>query len=169
MADLKGLSLRAVQSLAIDSPEFSRLMRAMIDRIAVLPYRLFDSEALVLRAHFKLGLASQLAPSLRTPSVVSATEAELVVDLFEPPQRVRHRSEIIGMRAQGISEGEVACRLGITRTAAQRAAKLHRQMQELGIDDPYRPILEPPPDCPKLRRHRHPRYRFEPLEGFGQG
>jgi hypothetical protein len=39
-------------------------------------------------------------------------------------------------------------------------------MKELGVFDPYQLLLGPPEDYPKLRRHRHPRDRFEPV--FGQ-
>jgi hypothetical protein len=41
-------------------------------------------------------------------------------------------------------------------------------MDELGITDAYVPVLQPPEDCPKLRRHKHPDYRFEPLPGAGE-
>ena len=65
--------------------------------------------------------------------------------------------------ALGMTENEAAHQLGVTKTAAQRAAALDRQMRDLGLDDPYVPVLEPPDDLPKLRRHRHSRYRFEPF------
>ena len=36
-------------------------------------------------------------------------------------------------------------------------------MQQQGLTDPYVLQLQPPVDHPKLRRHLHPRYHFEPL------
>jgi hypothetical protein len=39
-------------------------------------------------------------------------------------------------------------------------------MRELGLVSPYVPVAEPPADYPKLRRHRNPKYRFAPVEGY---
>ncbi len=69
----------------------------------------------------------------------------------------------MALRAAGMTQRQVAAHLGLTLPAVQRAINLDRKMKELGISDPYIPVLEPPADCKKLRRHRHPRYRFEPL------
>ena len=55
----------------------------------------------------------------------------------------------------------------VTVTAAQHASALQRLMDDLGITDPYIPVWEPPEDGLKLRRHRHPRYKFEPLDDAG--
>jgi hypothetical protein len=71
---------------------------------------------------------------------------------------------VLALRAQGLTERAVAKELGITVTAAQRAAALDRMMKALGLTDPYVAIIEPPADYGKLRRHRHPRYRFEPQQ-----
>ena len=38
----------------------------------------------------------------------------------------------------------------------------------IGLTDPYVAVTEPPDDYAKLRRHKHKRYRFEPLEGAGE-
>ena len=35
-----------------------------------------------------------------------------------------------------------------------------------GLDSPYVLVTEGPDDVGKLRRHLHPRYRFEPLDGY---
>ena len=40
---------------------------------------------------------------------------------------------------------------------------LARRMEELRIEDPYQLLTGPPEDYNRLRRYRHPRYRFEPL------
>jgi hypothetical protein len=39
-------------------------------------------------------------------------------------------------------------------------------MLDLGLDDPYVMVTGPPDDIKKFRRHRNPRYRFTPLEGY---
>ena len=67
-----------------------------------------------------------------------------------------------------MTEREIAHKLGITKTAVQRAAALQRKMDELGLTDPYIPVTEPPEDLTKMRRHKHKRYRFEPLPDAGE-
>jgi hypothetical protein len=37
-------------------------------------------------------------------------------------------------------------------------------MKELGITDPYIQLNEPPPENSKIKRHKHPRYKFNPIE-----
>ena len=69
----------------------------------------------------------------------------------------------MSLQAEGLTRRQIAELLGLTLPAVQRAINLDRKMKELGITDPYVPVLEPPADCKKLRRYRHPRYRFEPL------
>jgi site-specific DNA recombinase len=44
---------------------------------------------------------------------------------------------------------------------------LQRKMEAIGLTDPYVKVAEPPDDCPRLRRHKHGRYRFDPLPGTG--
>jgi hypothetical protein len=87
----------------------------------------------------------------------------LTVDLFDHPQRAAYREQIMLLRAEGMAERKIAKKLGLTITATQSAAALDRAMKKQGLTDPYVGVTEPPPDCTKLRRHRHKRYRFEPL------
>ena len=79
-----------------------------------------------------------------------------------------YRRQVVCLRKSGHSPRDVAKQLVITLTALHRAAKLQRQMDELGITDPYQPVTVPPADCTKLRRHLHPRYRFKPRDDSGQ-
>jgi hypothetical protein len=41
-------------------------------------------------------------------------------------------------------------------------------MDELGTTDAYVPVVQPPADLRKLRRHKADGYRFEPLPGAGK-
>jgi hypothetical protein len=86
------------------------------------------------------------------------------VDLFDPPQREAYRLRVLESTARGLKQREIAGELGITQPAVQDAMALARCMEELGIDDPYVPLAEPPDDYNRLRMHLHPRYRFEPLD-----
>ena len=156
---LKQLVRDAVSRQADDPHEFARLMRRLIPRIVVYPYRLCDGGKVVLRARFTIelmGLASPTGPGRRN----TLLQRELTVDLFDPPQRVSFRQKVLELRATQ-TEREAAKELCITHTAAQRAAALDRMMAELGLTDPYVALLEPPQGPGKLCRHKHPRYRFE--------
>jgi len=163
MAEIKRLARESLGDMATDSPEFGRLMARLIPNLEVRPYRLIDGGAIVLRAHLTLHLASLADFPVGSPASDGILRRTLVVDLFDPPQRVEFRERVVALRAAGHSEREVARQLALTVTAAQRAAALDRMMRIESLDDPYRPVTEAPIDCTKFRRHRHPRYKFEPL------
>jgi site-specific DNA recombinase len=73
-------------------------------------------------------------------------------------------TQIMLLRAEGMTERKIAKKLGLTITATQRAAALDRIMKTQELTDPYIEVTDPPSDCTRLRRHRHKRYRFEPLK-----
>jgi DNA invertase Pin-like site-specific DNA recombinase len=156
-------------SFTPQSPEIGRLMQKLLPDLRVYPYRLCDGGAVVLRAHATLHLACLTLKASPLGGSAGVLQREIVVDLFDPPQREMYRERVVVLRAEGLSERQVAKQLGITVTAAQRAAALDRQMNQLGITDPYLAVAEPPTDYGKLRRHRHSRYRFEPSHGGASG
>jgi site-specific DNA recombinase len=164
---LKALARQELRGLAIESYEFAGLMQRLVTELYVVPYRLCDGKDLVLRATFRLQLAN-LLPDKRVQEVLRGPlERVLTVDLFKPPQRVEYRERVMALRHE-ITERAVARELGITVTAAQRAAVLDRLMKQLNLADPYLRLVEPPMDYPKMRRHLHSRYHFEPLPGHPQ-
>lgn len=165
---LKQYAENSLMSLAVDSFEFARAMRQLTPRIVVFPYRLCDGGGLALRAKLRLRLANLIPNAPTAAALDHPLERLITVDLFDPPQRAAYREQVINLRAAGLTEKEAATQLGITGTAAQYAAALHRKMTEQGLHDPYVPVTEPPPDVSKLRRHLHPRYRFQPLPDAGQ-
>jgi hypothetical protein len=146
-----------VAELALDSQEFADQMRNIIERIVVFPVQLCDGGNPVLRARFTVNLANFLPASCRVPSLVATLQREIVVDLFKMPQRAAYREQIMSGRVQGITERAIASRLGLTITAVQRAASLHRLMKEIGITDPYVPLTAPIESNKRYRRHRHAR------------
>jgi site-specific DNA recombinase len=162
--EIKREARESIVSLPSDSPEFGRLMHRLIPRFQVYPYQLCDGGAVVLRAKLTLDLTTLAKLDGLREEVKEVLRRELTVDLFDPPQRVRFREQVVAMREAGMTEVRVAQSLGITITAAQRAATLHRIMQFQNLSDPYVAVTAPPADCTKLRRHLHPRYRFEPLD-----
>jgi site-specific DNA recombinase len=160
------------RSASSDDFEFSRLMQRLIPKIVVFPMRLCDGGRVVLRAKFRLKLA-RLLPDIRHSEVLDEPlEKILTVDLFDPPQREQIRTmvalELTKPKQQRLNQRQLAKSLGVTQPAVQCAAALQRKMDVLGITDPYLSVSEPPDDDSKLRRHRHPRYKFSPLPDAGE-
>jgi hypothetical protein len=153
-------------ALALDSPEFGELLRQLVPRFHVYLVRLCDGGHLLPRANLTLNLKS-LAPDTKYVSGMDALlRRELTLDLFErPPQRERIRVEAVRLVARGLDQRTIVKHLSekATITAVQRALALDRRMQNLGLSTPYLIIQGPPTDYPKLRRHKNPKYRFEPL------
>ncbi len=88
--------------------------------------------------------------------------AQVIVDLFNLPQRAAFRERVVTPCAAGKKEHDIAAELGITKTAVQAMA-LQRLMNKLGVMDAYQAVLELPPEIKKLKRQKHLDYRFEPL------
>ena len=165
---VKELARQSVMGLAVGSPEFARQMRKMIPRIIVFPVRLCDDGAIVMRGTFRVQLSNLLPEQTSQEVLRQPLEKVLTVDLFDPPQRELFRTRVVEARAKGMTERAVAAELGITVTAAQKAAVLQRKMDELGITDPYVRVTAPPEDSRKMRRNHYPGYRFDPLPGAGE-
>ena len=165
MTEIKALAAKAFEELAVTSQEFARQLRRLIPRIVVYPYRLCDGGHPVLRAHLTISLVPLLPPAPGSEQLAAALSRSLVVDLFEPPQREAYRLPVRELTANGLTQHEIAYELDITQTAVQRAVALCCRMEEYGLSDPYLPLPAPPDDYERLRRHKHLRYRFEPLDG----
>lgn len=162
MSELKERALAALQELSQESIDFGQLMRKLIPRMFVVPHRLCDGGKVVHRLRLTLNLVPFLESNNVPDEAAKLLIHELSIDLFDPPQRVRFRKQIIEMRRK-MTEAQVAKELGITVTAAQHAAQLHRLMEEKGLIDPYIELTDPPEDDCKLKRHLHPAYRFSKL------
>jgi site-specific DNA recombinase len=166
IARIRALAAEAFEGLASGSPEAGRLARRLIPRLEARPYRLCDGGSIVLRAHLTLDLAPLVPDARALEGRTGILRRELVVDLFDMPQRAAYRERVATLRSQGRTEREAAAELGLTVAAAQQASALGRLMESLGISHPYVPVAEPPEDQARMRRHKHPRYRFEPLTGY---
>lgn len=162
LTELRQLALKSFEALPRESHEFAKAMKKLIATIVVYPYRLIDGGPLVLRAKFGVALTA-LAPKLRSlPIDMSVFRRDVTVNLYEEPQRVTHREDVVKLIGQGIYQREAGQAVGITQPAVQKALKLHKLMVEAKISDPYLAVTEPPDDYQKLRRHKHPRYQFQP-------
>jgi len=169
-AQLRQLLEEQFRSLATDSPEFGALMRQLVPEFHIYLARLCDGGHPLARAKVRLDLAGSVPDLNLVPGLRDLLTGELTLDLFEPPQRERIREEAVRLTAQGLNQREIAEQLREkpTQTAMQRALVLQRKMCERGLDMPFVPMMEPPQDYPKLRRHLNRKYKFEPLEGYCQ-
>ena len=156
--------------LAIDSPEFGDLMRQLVPNFYVYLVRLVDGGHPLPRAKVKLTLAGIVPDAQAVPGLGELLTRELTLDLFErPPQRERIRAEAVRLAADGVFQRDIATRLADERPkqpVVQKALALDRKMREMGLETPYVLVTEPPEDYPKLRRHRNPKYRFQPRDGY---
>ena len=168
--EIKAAARKCFVELARSSPEFARLMKLLIPRIIVYPYRLCDGGKIVLRARFTLHLAGLVPGGQHVEGLDAILSREMCVDLFDPPQREQYRQQIVMMMAATPDKPfwQIGEELGITDTAVQRSVALDRKMRSLGLTDPYVPVTEPPEDCGRLRRHKRAKYRFEPLVNFSE-
>ncbi len=146
--------------------EAAAAIRKLIPKFTVFPVRLCDGGHIYQRAKFTLNLSPLL--QVDNALVVQSLKRELVVDLFDVPQREAFREQVIVLNAARLKQRDIGKELGITQPAVQNALALQRKMDELGIVDPYVRVMSPPEDYKKLRMHKHPRYRFTPLDGFPQ-
>jgi hypothetical protein len=163
MDEIKRLALESLETLATDTPEFGRLMHQLVPVLEAYPYRLCDGGSIVLKAKLTLNLLPLLPEPVRIEELGPVLRRHLIVPLFEPPQREAFRKQVVALRGDGLTERQVAAKLGITVTAAQRAAALQRLMEHHGLMEAYVPVTEAPADT-KQRRHLNARYCFERLE-----
>lgn len=134
-----------------------RLLKRMIPQIVIRPYQLIDGGRIFLRAEFTLDLAAGWKVDVHD---TEGLKRHLVVDLFEPVQREAVRADVVRLRQEGLTEAAIAKQLGVTVTAAQRAAALQRLMDKLSVHSAYRELMAPPEQS-RLRRHLHNRFRQE--------
>ena len=163
MAEIKIKVAEAFANIARTSPEFNRLMHVLVPKLEVVPYLLCGKGEPVARLHFTLEAASLYADFDGLANLGGPLRKELIVDLFDPPQRVAYREEVMRLRAAGFTKMEIVERTGITHTAVQAAVSFDASLKKAGLTDPYLQINEPPDHFHKMRRHLHPRYRFNPL------
>lgn len=171
VAGLRGLFEDSVRDLAADSPEFGRVLRAVVPEFRVYLVRLCDGGHLLPRARATLSLAGVAPDARRAPGVTAFLTRTVTLDLFDPPQRERIRADAIRLTAGGYDQRQVAAQLlePATQAAVSQALALDRRVRELGLASPYVFVAAPPADYPKPRRHRNAKYRFEPLPDHESG
>ena len=167
-AELRHLFEEQFRDLAADSPEFGRLLRPVVPAFRVYLVRVCDGGHLLPRARATLSLAGVVPDARRAPALAALLTRTVTLDLFAPPQRERIRAAAVRLAAAGLDQREIARRLPepATQAGVSQAIVLDRRMRSLGLETPYVPVGDPPPDYPKLRRHHNSKYRFESLPGY---
>lgn len=96
-------------------------MRELIPEIHVYPYRLIDGGLPVWRAKFMLNLMRFLPASSRLPGPAAAFQLELIVDLFDKPQREQIRDAVVaGMQLSGMTYKALALQSGALLSVVRR-------------------------------------------------
>jgi hypothetical protein len=165
---LKGLARKVLDRLASGDPDVGNQLRMLLPEVLIFPVRPVGGGRTVARARVVLDLVA-LLDGPAAAAVGRVLRQVIWVDLFDPPQRIKHRTEIVALRAAGKTERQVAAALALPQPTVQRAMALTRLMAEHGLTAPYEFLTAPPEDDKKMRRHRHKRYRFDPLPGFPAG
>lgn len=165
---MRSLFVEQFHSLAATSYEFGDLFRDIVPEIYVYLVRSCDGGHPMPRAKVTINLGGIVPDTLQVPELSKLLTYERTLSPFEPAQRIRIRLEAARLTGEGLNQRQIAKAIDEKPKlpAVQRAMALHRQMLELGLDDPYQIVYEPPADYSKLRRHKHKRYQFEMLEGY---
>ena len=112
ISQIRALTAEAFENLAKGSPEAGRLARRLIPRLEARPYRLCDGGTPVLRGHLTLDLVPLIPDAQFLEGRTGILRRELVVDLFDMPQRAAYRERVKALRAQGMTQRQVAANWG---------------------------------------------------------
>jgi len=162
LEEIQGVAEEAFTEIAVESIDFSRLVRKLLDDFFVLPYRLADGGAVQPRVTFQVSLGRLLNSNLDLP----ITQRYCQVDLMKQPKRLRYLNDVVKLEGEGMKHKDIAEKLGIFKSEVGYALKLHRLMTELGIDEPWIPMRSSQQVYECFKRVRNPRFKFEPLPGF---
>ncbi|HUQ69939.1 MAG TPA: hypothetical protein VM165_10470, partial [Planctomycetaceae bacterium] len=163
---LREQAVNAIRAMVMDDQEAGRLLRQLVPDLCIVPYQVCDGSDILPRAEFTLTLVPLLPPALaNTPEAAQVTR-RLVVTLCPVSKALQHHAAVTELKAQGLREHEIGQRLGMAQSAVHRSLRLHRLMTSEGLAEPLVRLTELPARTNRLRRHRHPRFRFEPLAGW---
>lgn len=170
VAEMRELLLEEFVGATLESPEFGTLLQQLVPEFHVYLVRLCDGGHLLPRARVKLDLTGHIEDAQFVPELNETFCKVVTIDLFEkPPQRERIRCDAVNMAAAGMTQRAISRSLkdeSPKLPVVQEALALDRQLREKQMTSPYVVVSEPPSDYRKLRRHRNPKYRFEPLEEY---
>ncbi len=162
VTELQQAAEEVFQDMAPRDPRVCRQLRRLVPQIYLFPYQICDGHGIFLRAKLVLNLAALIPQSGMPEEVEPILYRRISVDLFEVPQRVEFREQVVELHQQGLVTRKIARQLGLTQPAVFNALVLDQRMKELGLTEPYVLLTEPPESFGRCRRHKKSRYRFEP-------
>jgi hypothetical protein len=132
-----------VLALARASYEFGDLMRQVLPVFRVEPVQALDSGQVRPRGRLVFRPEALID---RSASPDQSTVTEVLVDLFDPPEPIRHLEACLQEKRQNPRWGyvRIARSLGIGRMTVKRALAYARLMESAGTDNPYRPLRSRP-------------------------
>ncbi len=170
--DLRGMLREEFTGTAHDSPEFGALLQKVVAGFHVYLVRYCDGGGLLPRAKVTLALDGVVPDLKHVFGGDGLLRRELTIDLFVPPQRERIRPLAAQFAAQGHGPKAIAAMIaefGVEKpssTVVQHALRLEKAMQAQGRSSPYVLTTAPLPEYTRMRRHKHERYCFAPLENY---
>jgi hypothetical protein len=104
-----------------------------------------------------LALDALVPDAANVPGLSALLRRTVTIDLFDPPQRERIRTEAVRLNDGTRTQNQIAALIAEkpTGTAVGDAIRLQRAMNEQGLTSPYVILEEPPANAP-LRRHKTP-------------
>ena len=166
--ELRERFLVALQNLCKEDQETGRLMRQLLPDLQIVPYAICDGSDIVAHAEFTLTLTPLLPAEFQSRPESQIFTRQMVVTLGSISQPVKFHSEAAALQQQGMKQRDIGSQLGLAQSAVEKALRIHRQMVEQGLTEPFIRLTSLPENCHRLRRHKHKRYRFEPLSGYPQ-
>jgi DNA invertase Pin-like site-specific DNA recombinase len=163
MEKLTGYSRQEVEAkldevlieVAQTSHEFADLMRRIFPEFVIQPVQALDSGQIRPRGRlvFRPNGFGDVPGNGRPPDPQSG-DVEVVIDLFDPPDYIRHMRRCLDARAKNnkLSLKKLGQQLNLNYMTVKRAFDYARRMEALGSEDPYRAITT----CPiKAARWKH--------------
>lgn len=149
--DTKSLD-QILDSLAKESFEFADLLRKLFPRFTVCPVQALDTPQVRPVGKFRFD-PSALLPD---PTTVAGSEIELELELFVPPQHIRHVGDCVAATQAGPKQSlrTVAATLGLNYMTVKRALAYARLMEKQGLLKPYRELTQRPSEGSRWRK-RH--------------
>ncbi len=164
--ELRSLVKSKFLDLASDSYEFGHLFPKIVPEVFVYCVRLCSGGPLLPRAKIKIDLTGSFG-GLVADDLREILITEITVDLFDRPSFELHRNDIVELHREGNSKKVIGSKVGdLSLRMINKALDLQEVVKSQELSDPYILQLEPPQDLPKQRRHLHPRFEFEMLDGY---
>ena len=166
--ELRSLLEQQLEQAEKDDGELVEWLCRLTPEFSVYLVRSIDGGHLLPRAKVRLHLGATLPGIQEIPDISRLLTREITLDLFKPAQRLRILPDAVRLASSGLSHKQIAQQLTerATGTAVGRALALAKKMEGQGLTDPLLVVESPPDDYRKLRRHKNPKYQFQPLEGY---